>query len=205
VQRANPFIVPCLPTLRTEPPTGPGWLHEVKFDGYRIQLHKDGRDVALYSKNGNEFTWRFPEIVYAVAALPTTSFILDGEITACRDDGTPSFGALLQKQEAHLCVWVFDILSQYGKDVRALPLVARRAKLHKLMTRVQSNQVRCSETFQDPRRLLAACQERRMEGIVSKRVDSPYVSGPSKRWIKVKCPDWREANAWRHEFFEKRK
>jgi bifunctional non-homologous end joining protein LigD len=189
VQRANPFIAPCLPTLRTEPPTGPGWLHEVKFDGYRIQLHKDGRDVALYSKNGNDFTWRFPEIVYAVAALPTTSFVLDGEITACRDDGTPSFGALLQKREAHLCVWVFDMLSQYGKDVRGLPLVARRAKLHKLMTRVQCNQVRCSETFQDPHRLLIACAERRMEGIVSKRVDRRYVSGPTKDWIKVKCPE----------------
>ena len=88
--RNNPFIEPCQPTIQKEPPTGPQWLHEVKFDGYRIQIHKAGKDVSLFSKNGNDFTNRFPDITYAIAALPTTSFILDAELTACSHDGSPT-------------------------------------------------------------------------------------------------------------------
>jgi bifunctional non-homologous end joining protein LigD len=205
VLRKNPFIEPCLPTLRKEPPSGAGWTHEVKFDGYRIQIHKDGKRVALYSKNGNDFTWRFPEIAEAVRALPTTAFMLDGEVTACREDGTPGFGALLRKSDYQLCIWVFDILAQYGKDLRRLPLRDRDVKLRSLMTRIENTTLRYSETFTDPHRLLAACAERDMEGIVSKRLDAPYVSGATVTWIKVKCPAWREANGWRHEYFERRR
>jgi bifunctional non-homologous end joining protein LigD len=182
------YIAPCLPTLRNEPPTGPGWLHEVKFDGYRMQIHKERTDVALYSRNGNDFTERFPQIAETIAALPVRAFILDAELTACRDDGTPSFGALLQKRDLQLCVWIFDILSQHGKDLRRLPFVSRRAKLDTLMPRIESATLRCSHTFRDADRLLAACAERNMEGIVSKRIDRPYVSGKSNDWIKVKCP-----------------
>ena len=196
---------PCLPTLRKEPLEGPQWLHEVKFDGYRIQIHKDGKHVALYSKNGNDFTARYPWIVEAVANLPTKAVILDAELTACAEDGRPDFSALLGKGENELCVWVFDILSQFGKDLRPLSLVARRWKLDKLMGRTASPLIRYSETFSHPTALLAACAERGMEGIVSKRVDRPYRSGPCKEWIKVKCAAWRESNQWRHEFFNKDK
>jgi bifunctional non-homologous end joining protein LigD len=106
----NSFIEPCLPTPAKEPPAGPGWVHEVKFDGYRLQLHKEGKDVVLLSKNGNDFTSRFPDIAIAASLIPTKSVILDCELTACADDGTPDFGSLLQKQEVPLCVWVFDAL-----------------------------------------------------------------------------------------------
>jgi bifunctional non-homologous end joining protein LigD len=201
----NSFIEPCLPTLAKEPPAGPGWVHEVKFDGYRLQLHKEGKDVVLLSKNGNDFTSRFPEIAKAASLIPTKSVILDCELTACADDGTPDFGSLLHKQDVPLCVWVFDILSQNGTDLRNLKLSARRQKLNKLMARVNTPNVQCSQVFFDSHALLKACGERRMEGIVSKRVDRPYVSGPSKDWIKVKCPEWRETNQWHHEFFAKQK
>lgn len=70
----NPFIEPCLPTFRTEPPIGLHWIHEVKFDGYRLQLHKEGKDVALFSKNGNDFTSRFPEIGVAAAIRQSRLF-----------------------------------------------------------------------------------------------------------------------------------
>lgn len=141
----NPFIVPCLPTLRKEPPTGAAWVHECKFDGYRLQLHKEAKDVALLSKNGNEFTSRFPEILIAASTIPTKSVILDCELTACFDDGRPDFSALLHKREVPLCVWVFDILGQNGKDLRPLTLSSRRMKLNKLMARVDTPMFRCSE------------------------------------------------------------
>jgi bifunctional non-homologous end joining protein LigD len=205
MSRVSPvFITPCQPTLRKEPPTGAGWLHEVKFDGFRIQVHKQGRDVALFSKGGNSWTDRYPAIVAAVAKLPTKSVILDAELTACHPDGSLDFGALLSKRQAHLCIWVFDILAQNGKDLRPLTLTERRKKLDGLMARVQSDFIRHSELFLDPLKLLAACSEHKLEGIVSKRADTPYRSGPSQHWIKVKCPGWREENDWRHEFFARK-
>ena len=201
--RKNPFIEPCLPTLRKEPPGHPAWCHEVKFDGYRIQIHKHGQEVALFSKNGNDFTDRYPTIAAAVAKLPTKSVVLDGELTICDEAGNPDFNSLLMKRNGDLCVWVFDVLSQFGKDLRPLPLVGRHYKLDRLMERVSSPIIRQSRTFLDPHVLLKACAARKLEGIVSKRVDRPYVSGASKDWIKVKCAAWRESNQWRHEFFNK--
>jgi bifunctional non-homologous end joining protein LigD len=201
----NRFIEPCLPTLAKEPPAGFGRVHEVKFDGYRCQLHKEGKDIVLLSKNGNEFTDRFPEMGTVAALIPTRPVILDCELTACRDDGTPDFAGLLHKRDIPLCIWVFDILAHNGVDVRDLKLSARRQKLNKLMARVRTPHIQCSQVFFDEHALLMVCRERRMEGIVSKRVDRPYVSGPSKDWIKVKCPEWREMNQWRHDFFAKRK
>jgi len=200
-----PFVPPTLPTLAKEPPASPAWVHEVKFDGYRLQLHKEGKDVILLSKNGNDFTGRFPDIATAASLIPTKSVILDCELTACADDGAPDFAGLLHKRDVPLCVWVFDILADNGKDLRTLKLSARRQKLNKLMARVDAPTIRCSQVFFDSHALLKACSERRMEGIVSKRVDRSYVSGPTKDWVKVKCPEWREANGWRHDFFAKQK
>ena len=198
------FIEPCIPTLKNESPAHPVWAHEVKFDGYRIQIHKDGRDVALYSRKGNDFTARYASFAGAVAKLSSKSFILDGELCACDEDGYPNFSARLRRSDLPLCVWVFDILSQHGKDLRALPLMVRRRKLETLMARVQNPVIRLSETFTDPHALLVECSKRKLEGIVSKRIDRPYTSGRSGDWIKVKCPEWREKNSWRGEFFQKR-
>jgi bifunctional non-homologous end joining protein LigD len=144
------FISPMSPTLRKEPPAHPLWCHEVKFDGYRVQIHKDGRDVALFSKNGNDFTVRYPTIAAAVAKLPTKAVVLDGELTLCDGEGNPEFTSLLMKREGDLCVWVFDILSQLGKDLRHLRLLERRSKLAKLMDRFDSPVIRQSKTFLNP-------------------------------------------------------
>ena len=175
VQHKNPFIEPCLPTLAKEPPAGPAWVHEVKFDGYRLQVHKEGKDVALLSKNGNDFTSRFRDIAIAAALIPTKSVILDCELTACADDGTPDFAGLLHQSDAPLCLWAFDILAQNGKNLQTLKLSARRQKLNKLMARIETPTIRCSQVFFDAHALFKACADRRMEGIVSKRVDRPYV------------------------------
>jgi bifunctional non-homologous end joining protein LigD len=203
----TPFIPPCLPTLRKEPPVGPMWTHEVKFDGYRIQIHKDGSDVALYSRNGHDFTSRYPGIARAFSKrCSTRACILDAELTAINSDGHPDFGALLiPRLQSDVCVWVFDILSLRRQDLRPLPFVTRRYKLDRVMGSCGSPLIQYSEFFSNPHGLLAACGKFRLEGVVSKRLDRPYCSGRSKDWIKVKCAAWRDANKWRHEFFEKRR
>ena len=199
------FIAPSHPTPRKQPPAGPGWRHEVKFDGWRIQLHKAGDDVALFSKTGHDFTDRFPEIAAAFVFFPARSAVIDAELTACDEDGIPDFGALLRGDAHFRCVWAFDLLRINEKDVRPLPYEERRARLSHLVEKAANNHIRHSDCFDDPRVLLEACKRMKLEGIVSKRIDRPYISGRTNSWIKVKCDAWREANQWRHEFFEKRR
>jgi ATP-dependent DNA ligase len=134
----------------------------------------------LFSKSGNEFTSRYPAVASAVAKLPTKSVVLDAELTACASDGSPDFDALLRKRTDSLCVWVFDILFHNGKDLRLLTYVERRTRLETLLLRAKSPIIRYSETFADPIPLLSACQSHGLEGIVSKRIDRPYRSGPGK-------------------------
>jgi bifunctional non-homologous end joining protein LigD len=203
--RVFKFIPPCLPLLKPEPPRGKGWLHEVKFDGWRVQLHKNGDQVRIYSKSGHNFAGRFPEIEAALLFFLGRAAIVDAELTACDTDGLPDFGALLRNDADCLCVWAFDLLAINDKDLRQLPLHERKARLQRLVQKYGDDRVRYSDAFDDPDILLDACTRMKLEGIVSKRADSPYRSGNSKDWIKVKCTEWKEMNAWRHEYFEKRR
>ncbi len=98
----TPFIDPCAPTLAKQPPFSLGWVHEVKFDGYRLQLHKDGKAITLFSKNGNDFTSKFPRIVAVAASIPARSLILDCELVASAANGAQDFAALLRKDHANL-------------------------------------------------------------------------------------------------------
>lgn len=193
-----------LPTLKKEPPTGMGWIHEVKFDGYRVQIHRNGPNVRIYSRNGHDFTERYPAIARNILKIPTKQFIVDAELTAINSDGAPDFGALLMRLDSDLCIWFFDILSYRGKDVRHLHWLGRRYKLDQIHGRSGSPLIQKSEPFSNPHALLAACSKFKLEGIVSKRLDRPYISGRTNTWIKVKCAGWREANR-RHEFFNKEK
>ena len=92
------FIIPSAPVLKTAPPRGDGWLHEVKFDGLRAQLHRDGDVVKIYSRNGKDLTERFSFVRDSIAALPASSAVIDAELVACDDDGKPDFGALPYEQ-----------------------------------------------------------------------------------------------------------
>src|SRR6185436_4176740 len=107
--------------------------------------------------------------------------------------------------EVKPAMWCFDILSLNGKDLRPLPYRERKARLESLVRRSGGDRICYSEYFADPESLLKAFSRMKLEGIVSKRTDSPYASGSSKDWVKVKCTQWREANQWRGEFFDKRK
>jgi bifunctional non-homologous end joining protein LigD len=157
VRRPSEFIIPCSPTLRARPPTGEAWLHEIKFDGWRIQLHKRGGDVALYTKNGHDYTKRLPSIAAAVAELPARSAIIDGELTAIDERGLPDFRALhfRKRKEQHLCVWAFDLLELNGRDLRELALENRKHSLKNLLNKTGDIRVRFSESFDDAERLLA--------------------------------------------------
>ena len=184
----SPFIVPCSPVQRGRPPVGDDWLHEVKFDGWRVQLHKSKRGATVYTKNGNDFTRRFPAIAAAVAALPVQSAIIDGELTACDYRDVPDFRALHFRdvEDHHLCVWAFDILQVNGVDLREVPLTERKYALEKVIYKANDHTLRLSETFEDGVKLLASCEQMGLEGIVSKKRDAPYLSGKCD-WIKVKC------------------
>ena len=157
----------------------------------------------LLSRNGHCFTGRFPDIAVVLRALPAKAAIIDAELVACSSTGAPDFRKLHFSAASELCLWAFDLLHLNGKDLLELPLAKRRAKLQALIERHDHPTVLFSDAFDDPHRLLAACEERRLEGIVSKRIDAPYRSGNASDWIKVKCTGWREANKERWRLFEK--
>ena len=196
------FIPIASPKLRSAPPTGPDWLHEVKFDGFRVQLHKCGRDVRVYSRNGKDFTDRYLLIPAAVLRLPVRSAAIDGELVACDGDDKPDFYALLRRPASGLCVWCFDLLMLNGRDLRPLALETRKAKLSALLAKTPGDTLRLSHTFSDGEKLLHATAQNGLEGIVSKRRESVYVAGPASGWIKVKTAEWREANRERYTLFE---
>jgi bifunctional non-homologous end joining protein LigD len=197
------FIPPALPKLRASPPTGEGWLYELKFDGYRVQLHKAGVSSLIYGRNGGDFTRRFPAVAAAVLGLPTKSCVIDGELIAAGRHGQPDFLALLHGRHVPTCVYCFDLLELNGHDLREKPLVQRRARLQALLARAKCNVIRFSETFPNANDLLAECARLGLEGIVAKRRDAPYRSGTRSGWIKVKTSEWRASNHWRAKFFEK--
>jgi bifunctional non-homologous end joining protein LigD len=180
---------------------GPGWLHEVKFDGWRLQVHQHGDVVRLYSRNGRDLTHRFPDLRHHVVYLPDC--IIDAELVACDTDGKPDFEALMHK-DPNLCIWCFDLLELDGDDLRAQPLFERKAKLREVLITTDDDRIRYSEEFPDPVKLLEVVEKMGLEGVVSKRAAAPYRSGPQKDWIKVKARGWREANADRWEQLQRR-
>ena len=193
------------PTLAKIPPAGPEWLHEVKFDGWRMQLQVDGDQTALYSKNAADYTRRFRALHVTVSRLPVKNAIIDCELVACDETGTPSFKTLMElgNKAPALCLWCFDLLHLNGVRITPLPLVERKALLADLVAMVGDKHLQFSGDFDDPTALLHTCQRMNLEGIVSKRRESAYRSGPTRDWVKIKMATWRAENRGRWEMFEK--
>ena len=188
------FIKPCMPASRSRPPEGAAWLHEIKLDGWRGQLHKSGSLVRLYSKRGNDLSFRFPDIVAAAAQMPIGDVVLDGEITALNAEGLPDFDALQRSdKQAIQTFWAFDLLKSGQEDVRARPLVERKARLAKLIGTQENPHLRYVEHFEDGEALLEAGARLGLGGIVSKKRDAPYRSGPSHAWLTIKTSAWHDA------------
>jgi bifunctional non-homologous end joining protein LigD len=197
------FILPCSPIRAKEVPAGDGWLHEVKFDGYRVQAHKLGSRVVIYSRNGHDFTERFPSIAQLLHELPAKMAVLDGEVVASDADGRPNFARLYVRWTRPHTLWAFDLLALNSRDLRLQPLVKRQAVLQVLLERFAGPAVSLSEPFEDGLALLRMAEEHSLEGIVSKRRDAPYRSGECRDWRKVKTVAWREANRERWRLFER--
>ena len=194
VLKRSPFIIPSVPILKREPPRGDQWIHEVKFDGFRAQLHKREDEVAIFTRKGNDYTKCFPAIRDSLMALPAHSAIIDAEIVVCDSDGKPDFNALMEGRTENLCAWCFDLLEINGRGLRRRALIERRAMLRHLINTADDHVLRLSETFPDPVKLLKVANEQGLESIVSKLSYQPYRSGKNPGWIKVKCSTWREGN-----------
>ncbi len=191
-QRRHPsgFIEPCQPWKVARPPTGRLWVHEIKHDGYRLMLRRDGLRVRCFTRNGHDWANRFPGIAYAASKILASSFLIDGEAVIARDDGTPDFHALRsQRRGREAVLYVFDLIEHDGDDLRDLPLIERKRRLKKLLGRAKRRSIQFVEhlTGDGPTVFRHVCAMG-LEGIVSKRTDAPYRSGPSKVWVKAKNP-----------------
>jgi bifunctional non-homologous end joining protein LigD len=176
---------PMLATLASKIPTGAGWSYEVKWDGYRTIAVKDRERVALYSRNLKDFTKTYASISAAVARIPTTSVMLDGEVVAIDEDGRPSFQALHHSTPHALAYYVFDVLHVNGRDLLGAPLAERRAALSRLT--LGPPVLRSDPLPGTPSQIEHAVRSLGLEGLVAKRVDSRYEPGRrSAAWIKVK-------------------
>ena len=185
------FVAPQLARLVSHVPTEPGLGHEIKFDGYRMQMRVVHGVVTLRTRKGLDWTRRFPQIAVVAAKLPDC--IVDGEIVALDARGTPSFSALqealVEEQTADLVYFVFDLLFAGGKDLRNLPLEERKRQLFDLVKPMPlAPRLRYVEHFETAADavLESACRMS-LEGIISKRLDAPYRSGRSDTWLKTKC------------------
>jgi bifunctional non-homologous end joining protein LigD len=181
---------PCIPTRDTEVPSGPDWLHEVKHDGYRLIVQRQGKRVRLFTRRGYDWSDRYPLIVQAALRLRKASFVIDGEAVVLGQDGISDFDALHEgKRNAEVRLYAFDLLSDDGVDMRDETLQIRKLWLGKLLKRsgdgILYNEREAGAI--GPRLFEQACKMG-LEGIVSKHRERGYRAGRSAHWIKVKNP-----------------
>jgi bifunctional non-homologous end joining protein LigD len=178
----------CFPTKAASVPDRPNWLHEVKYDGYRLRLERDGDRVRLITRGGYNWTNRYPWIVESALKNRFRQFVIDGEAVVLGVDGVSDFEALHSRQhDEEVQLYAFDIVALDGEDLRCLPLSLRKTNLARLLAR-RPDGIFVAPFEQGeigPDLFRAACNMG-LEGMVSKRVDRPYRAGRSKDWVKVK-------------------
>jgi bifunctional non-homologous end joining protein LigD len=181
---------PCIPTRGTAVPIGPDWIHEIKHDGYRLIVQREGKRVRLFTRNGHDWTDRYPRIVAAALRNRATSFVIDGEAVLLGVDRVSDFDGLhSRKFDNEVQLYAFDALMLDGDDLRKLPLSTRKTNLARLLAR-RPEGIFVSDFEQGeigPDLFRKAC-EFGLEGLVSKHRDRAYRAGPSPSWVKVKNP-----------------
>lgn len=191
---------PQLATLADEAPAGADWVHEIKFDGYRMLARIESATATFISRNGRDWTARFREQAAALGRLPVDNALLDGEIVAMRADGSTSFRdlqeALSRERTDALVFQAFDLVHLDGYDLKAAPLVERKRALRELLEAAgfgKDSRVRYSDHVEGngPAFFEHACALG-LEGILAKRADAPYASGRNRNWLKVKCTQHAE-------------
>jgi bifunctional non-homologous end joining protein LigD len=199
------FYEPWLPSPAAKPPAGGRWLHEIKHDGFRMLVRRDAAGVRLFTRNGHDWTGRFPLIARAALSLKAASCLIDGEAVACDDNGLPVFDRLrYRRDDRRVFLYAFDLIELDGKDLRREPIERRKVLLIRLLANASVG-LQANDPIVDPGAVVFrhACQLG-FEGIVSKRLGSPYRSGRSPDWLKMKNPaapavkreaeeDWGEA------------
>jgi DNA ligase D-like protein (predicted ligase) len=185
------FIPPQLSQLVKAPPEGDGWAHELKYDGYRIHARLAGREVKLLTRTGLDWTGRYQTTAKALAGIGLRATYLDGELCAVRPDGTTSFAELQEATDTrtthNLIYFVFDLLFVNGKDLMPAPLLDRKGRLQALLKDGPTFIQYSAHHIGDGKRVLDAACGAKAEGIISKRVDAPYVPGNRGIWRKSKC------------------
>jgi bifunctional non-homologous end joining protein LigD len=181
---------PMLASNADAPPDGDEWLSEIKFDGYRLLVRKDGDDITLLTRNGLDWTKRFSALAEAARRLPADTLLADGEVVALRPDGVSSFAdlqkALSEGRTNDLVLYLFDLLHRDGRDLRGCALEERKQALEDLVTK--TGPIRYSEHLTGvTARMRASACAMGLEGIICKRAGSPYQAGRSRAWLKVKC------------------
>ena len=175
----------------SSPPSGQGWVHEIKLDGYRMQLRVAGGEAVLHTRKGIDWTDKFRVIAQAAATLPDC--IIDGEVVALDANGISDFSALQaaisEGRSRELIYFAFDLLFEEGEDLRSLPLVERKRRLERMLGRRRvASSIKYVEHLAEPGdAVLDSARKLNLEGIVSKRADAAYQSGRTESWMKSKC------------------
>jgi bifunctional non-homologous end joining protein LigD len=178
------FIEPQLASPVEQPPEGKHWIHEIKHDGYRCQVVLERGKARVFTRNGDDWSDRYPSIVRAAANLRCQLAIIDGEAIVQNGEGAADFEALrsaMRRPPRSIILYAFDLLHLDGNDLRQETLTQRRAQLEHLVLADAESRIQFSEEFHgDGKALFKACAERELEGIVSKHALAPYRSGRSK-------------------------
>jgi DNA ligase D-like protein (predicted ligase) len=185
------FIEPQLATPVDQPPEGKHWIHELKHDGYRCQVLLARGQAHVFSRNGYDWTERYPSLVRAAANLRCQSAIIDGEAIVQDAKGASDFEALssaMRSRPDSVILYAFDLMHLNGNDLREDALIERRAVLKALVGDDEESRIQFSEEFEGEGNVLfKLCAEHGLEGIVSKHSLAQYRSGRTKTWLKTKC------------------
>jgi bifunctional non-homologous end joining protein LigD len=185
------WIKPQLSRLVDRAPDGPDWLHEIKFDGYRMHARLDRGAVRLLTRTGLDWTHKYPAIAAAVSALPARQAHLDGELCGVRPDGTTSFSLIQNASDTGnstaLVFFLFDLLHLDGEAIAPMPVTERKERLRALLSSAGSPLLFSDHQIGRGRAFYDYAYTLKVEGIVSKRIDAPYAPGNRGLWLKVKC------------------
>jgi bifunctional non-homologous end joining protein LigD len=182
------FVEPALATSIEKVPSGARWVHEIKFDGYRVQVHLANETAKIFTRRGHDWTHRFKKVAHDAWRIKASTAVVDGEIVVPAADGTTDFSVLqneLRGKSTSIVLVAFDLLYLNGRDLRRLPLFRRKAELKKI---VAGTDIQFSESFEiDGREMFEHACKLGLEGVVSKVRDGVYPTGRTNDWVKKTC------------------
>jgi bifunctional non-homologous end joining protein LigD len=186
--RRRSLALSSRPSSIEKVPSGERWIHEIKFDGYRVQVHLANEAAKIFTRRGHDWTHRFKKVAHDAWRIKASSAVVDGEIVVPAADGTTDFSVLqneLKGKSKKIVLVAFDLLYLNGRDLRKLPLFQRKAELKKI---VEGTDIQFSESFEiGGREMFAHACKLGLEGVVSKVRDGPYPKGRTSDWVKKTC------------------